>query len=60
VVARLNADFNKMLQRPDVRTALLAQGLKPSPVSPGEFAALIKADAEKSKEIINNAGIKIE
>jgi tripartite-type tricarboxylate transporter receptor subunit TctC len=60
VVARLNTDFNKILQRPDVRTALLAQGLEPSPVSPEEFAALIKADVQKSKEIISNAGIKVE
>jgi tripartite-type tricarboxylate transporter receptor subunit TctC len=60
VVARLNADFNKILQRSDVRTALLAQGLEPNPVSPEEFAALIKADVQKSRAIIDNAGIKVE
>lgn len=60
IVARLNADFNKILQRPDVRAALLAQGLEPNPVSPEEFASLIKADVQKSKEIISTAGIKIE
>jgi tripartite-type tricarboxylate transporter receptor subunit TctC len=60
VVARLNADFNKILQRPDVRTALLAQGLEPSPISPEDFAALIKADIQKMAGIISNAGIKVE
>lgn len=60
VVARLNADFNRILQSPDVRAALQAQGLEPSPMSPEEFAALIKADVQKSKEIISSAAIKIE
>jgi tripartite-type tricarboxylate transporter receptor subunit TctC len=60
VVARLNADINKLLQRPDVRTALQGQGLEPGPVSPEEFARLIKADVQKSKEIIASAGIKVE
>ena len=60
VVARLNTDLNKILQNPEVRTALHAQGLEPGPMSPEEFAALIKADVQKSKEIIGNAGIKVE
>lgn len=60
IVARLNTDFNKILHRADVRTALLAQGLEPNPVSAEEFGALIRADVQKSKEIIGNAGIKVE
>ena len=43
-----------------MRTALHAQGLEPNPMSPVEFAALIKAGVRKSKEIIGNAGIKVE
>lgn len=60
VVARLNADINKILLRPDVKTALLAQGLEPAPLSVTEFASLVKADIAKSKEIITSAGIKVE
>lgn len=60
VVTRLNTDLNKILQRPDVRTALLGQGLDPSPATPEEFGALIKADIQKSKAIIANANIKVE
>lgn len=60
VQARLNADLNKILARPDVRTALLAQGLEPSPISAEEFGALIKADIAKSRTIITNANIKVE
>ena len=60
VLARLNADINKILQRPEARTALLAQGLEPSPLSPDEFGALIRADIQKSREVISSAGIKVE
>ena len=60
VVARLNADINKILQRPDVRTALLAQGLEPAPLPVAEFGALVRSDIAKSKEIITSAGIKVE
>ena len=60
VVARLNADINKLLARPDVRTALLGQGLEPHPQSPDEFAALIRDDIRKNKDVIASAGIKVE
>jgi tripartite-type tricarboxylate transporter receptor subunit TctC len=60
VLSRLNADFNKILQRPDVQTALLGQGLEPNPMSADEFGALIKADIQKTKAIISTANIKIE
>ena len=60
VVTRLNTDFNKILHMPDVRNALLAQGLEPQPVSPEDFATLIRTDIRKSKDIIVNANIKVE
>ena len=60
VTTRLNTDLNKILQRPDVRSALLAQGLEPNPMSPEEFSTLIKADISKSKELITSANIKVE
>ena len=60
VQARLNADINKLLQRPDVRTALLGQGLEPTPISADDFGALIRADIAKSKTVITSANIKVE
>jgi tripartite-type tricarboxylate transporter receptor subunit TctC len=60
VVARLNADVNRILMRPDVKTALQAQGFDASPGTPEEFAALIRADIQKSREIIAAARIRIE
>ena len=60
IVTRLNADLNKILQTSDVRAAFQAQGLEPNPMSPNEFAALVKADIQKSKEAIAAANIKVE
>jgi tripartite-type tricarboxylate transporter receptor subunit TctC len=60
VVARLNADINKILQRADVKSAFQAQGFDAGGGTPEEFAALIRADIQKSREIITTAGIKVE
>ena len=60
LVARLNADINRILARPDVRTAFQAQGFDAAPGSPEEFAALIRGDIQKSREIIAAARIRIE
>jgi len=60
IVARLNADINKILQRPEVKTAFQAQGFDAGGGTPEEFASLIRADIQKSREIITSAGIKVE
>lgn len=60
VVARLNADFNKLLARPDVRDALAAQGLEADPVSSEQFAALIRSDIDKARQTIATAGIVVQ
>lgn len=60
VVARLNADFNKLLARPDVRDALASQGLEADPVSSEQFAALIRSDIGKARQTIATAGIVVQ
>ena len=60
IVARLNADINKVLQRPEVKSAFQAQGFDAGGGTPEEFAALIRSDIQKSREIITTAGIKVE
>ncbi|MFY4255957.1 Bug family tripartite tricarboxylate transporter substrate binding protein [Achromobacter xylosoxidans] len=60
VVARLNADFNKLLARQDVRDALAAQGLEADPVSSEQFAALIRSDIGKARQTIATAGIVVQ
>ncbi|MES2975529.1 MAG: tripartite tricarboxylate transporter substrate binding protein [Pseudomonadota bacterium] len=60
VVQRLNADFNKILARPDVKEAFQKQGFDAGGGTPEEFAALIRADISKSREIITAAKIKVD
>ena len=60
VVARLNADFNKLLARKDVQDALASQGLETDPVSAEQFAALIRSDIGKARQTIAAAGIVVQ
>ena len=60
IVARLNAETNKVLGRPDVQATLGAQGLELAPGSPEQFAAHIKSEIAKFSRIGKAAGIKAE
>jgi tripartite-type tricarboxylate transporter receptor subunit TctC len=60
VVARLNAETNKVLARTDIRDALGALGLETSPGTPEQFAAHIKSEIAKFTRIGKAAGIKAE
>lgn len=57
---RLNADINKILAMPDVRSALQGNGLEPQALGTEEFAAMVKADIQKNRAVIQSAGIKVE
>lgn len=57
---KLHDTINQVLQREDVRKAIVAQGQDPKPISRAEFASMVKADNEASREIIAKAGIKLE
>jgi tripartite-type tricarboxylate transporter receptor subunit TctC len=60
IVARLNADINKILERPDVKAAFQQQGFDAGGTTPEEFAKLIRADIHNARDIITKAGIKVE
>ncbi len=60
LLQRLNADFNKILHMPDVRSALLGNGLEPQSIPAEEFSTMIKADIQKLRGVIQSAGIKVE
>jgi tripartite-type tricarboxylate transporter receptor subunit TctC len=60
IVARLNAETVKVLERSDVKTALANQGLEVAPGSPEQFAAHIKSEIAKFTKIGKAAGIKAE
>ncbi len=58
VVAKLNADIQKALQAPDVRTGLETLGAVPATGSPEEFKQLIDRETAKWQQIIETAGIE--
>ena len=61
IVARLNADFGGVLADPEVRDkVLVARGLEPLPMSPGQFAQYLKEDRVRAGELVKQSGIQIE
>jgi tripartite-type tricarboxylate transporter receptor subunit TctC len=60
IIARLNAETNKVLARADVRDTLGAQGLEVASGTPEQFAAHIKSEIAKFTKIGKGAGIKAE
>jgi tripartite-type tricarboxylate transporter receptor subunit TctC len=60
VIARLNAEFNKALQQPDLRKKLGDEGADPAGGSAEQFAALIKDDGVRWGKVVKDAGAKID
>lgn len=60
IVARLNAEINKVLAMPDVREKISAGGATAVGGGIEEFAAFVRADYAKWGKIARDANIKIE
>jgi tripartite-type tricarboxylate transporter receptor subunit TctC len=60
IVDRLNAEINKVLNRPDVRDAWAKQGVEPLVMSPAEFDTYLRADIEKWGKVVKDAGVKVQ
>jgi tripartite-type tricarboxylate transporter receptor subunit TctC len=60
IIARLNAEINKVLARADVRDTLGNLSLELAPGTPEQFAAHIKTEIAKFTRIGRTAGIKAE
>jgi tripartite-type tricarboxylate transporter receptor subunit TctC len=58
VIARLNAEINKILNEPETRQKLLDAGANVVPQSIGEFTAFVQAEREKYERIIRLTGVK--
>ena len=57
LVGKLNRDIVELLQSPETRTTLIAQGAEPAPGTPEEFTAFIKSEITKWREVIRAADI---
>jgi tripartite-type tricarboxylate transporter receptor subunit TctC len=60
IVARLNADFGRVLAMPDVRDKLLSQGQVPYHLAPEKFAQAMKSDTAEFARVIKAANIKLD
>ena len=57
ILTKVSEDIAKVLEMPDVREKLLAQGSIPSHTTPAEFDAINKSDTERYGKILKDAGI---
>ena len=60
IIARLHDDFVKVLNLPDVRERLMAQGLNVVGSTPQAFAAYMRSETVKYARVIRQVGIKPE
>ena len=58
IVERLNTEFRKALEHPDVTKILGAQALDPMPMTPDEFAQRLRSDYDKYERLIRAAGAR--
>lgn len=60
VVARINAEFNRVLRLPAIRDKLAAQGIDVAGGTPEEFAARMRTDLAAYTRVIKATGIKAD
>ena len=60
VVAKINAEIQRVMALPEVREKLIAQGLTLSGGTPEQFGAYIRSEHAKWGNLIKDAGIKAE
>ena len=60
IVTRVNREVVKILEMPDTRARLAAQGLEPVGGTPEQFAAYIGSEVTKWSKVIKHAGITAE
>lgn len=60
ILARISAEIHKALAVPEVRSALIAQGLVPTSNSPEQFAEFVRNEDAKWGTVIRAANIKLE
>jgi tripartite-type tricarboxylate transporter receptor subunit TctC len=60
VVRTLNTEMGKFLSSPEARERYGAIGHEPSPTSPEQLAAIVRAESEKWGKVVREAGIKAD
>jgi tripartite-type tricarboxylate transporter receptor subunit TctC len=60
IVAKVNAEVNRLLATPEMKDAIIAQGAEPQSMTPEQFGTLLKNDYQKWRGIVEASGAKIE
>src|SRR5205823_2123329 len=60
IVGRLNAEFVKILDMPDIRKSFADQGADPKGGTPAWFDAFMREESGRWGEVVRQAGIKPE
>jgi len=60
VVQRLNAEFVRAMQQPDLRQRLASQGAEPLTSTPAEFAAYLRSEIDKWGKVVKVSGMKVD
>jgi tripartite-type tricarboxylate transporter receptor subunit TctC len=60
IIKRLNAEFNKAISAPDMRSRMIANGYEPVGGAPERFGELIRTETEKWAKVVKAAGMKVD
>ncbi len=59
-VARLNAELNRALAKPEVKDKLKAQGMFTTPGTPAQFASMVQAEHIRYAKVVRESGMKAD
>jgi tripartite-type tricarboxylate transporter receptor subunit TctC len=60
IIAKLNAELNRLVKLPDVRERMQSLGLNPEGGTSEAFAAFVKADIARWAKVIRDTGLRVE
>lgn len=60
ITAKMNAEVNKLLAKPETQEAILAQGAEPKAMSIAEFDKMYRADFANSKAVVEASGATLQ
>ena len=60
IITRLNAEFNRIIAAPDMKSRMLDQGYEPAGGTPEQFGEHIRAEIAKWAPVIKTAGLKVD
>lgn len=60
IVGRLNAEINKILAEPDLKSRFEADGIAVEPLSAARFESFVRAEADKYARLVKSTGAQID